>query len=305
MLAKKRYVVALDLRGHGRSSHLPPGAWYHYVDYFDDLRAVLDHFGWPRADFLGHSLGGTLASLFAATHPERVESLLLVEALGPLTVEPVDTLAQLRRGIDERAAFAKRRPLRVFPDVASAIRVRMAASALSEDAARALVERGVQAVDGGYVWSSDPRLTLASPQRYTEAQVLAMLAGIRAPTLLMLAEPATSYLPDAMMASRAAEVVDIDIVHLAGSHHLHLEKPQAVFEIIERFLRRRRIGSLQGPSLVIAHHFVIPATARETEAMDESDAAYRRHRLRRRRIYAAHSKPRQPPARPNPSCRCH
>jgi pimeloyl-ACP methyl ester carboxylesterase len=233
LLAQERHVVALDLRGHGCSSHLPPGVWYHYVDYFDDLRATLDHFGMPRAEFLGHSLGGTLASLFAATHPERVESLLLVEALGPLTMEPADTLAQLRRGIDERTAFAQRRPLRVFPDVASAIAVRMAASALGEEAARALVERGVRAVDGGYVWSSDPRLTLASLQRYSEAQVLAMLAGIRAPTLLMLAEPVTTYLPDAMMASRAAQVDDLEIVRLAGSHHLHLEQPQAVFEIID------------------------------------------------------------------------
>jgi len=240
LLASKRHVVALDLRGHGRSSHLPPGVWYHYVDYFDDLRATLDHFGWPRAEFLGHSLGGTLASLFAATHPERVEQLLLVEALGPLTVEPIDTLAQLRRGVDERAAFAQRRPLRVFADVASAISLRMAASALTEDAARALVERGVQVVDGGVVWSSDPRLTLASPQRYTEAQVLAMLAGIRAPTLLMLADPTTSYLPDAMMASRAAQVPDIEVVRLAGSHHLHLEEPRSVFEIIDAYWNRRR-----------------------------------------------------------------
>jgi len=240
LLASKRHVVALDLRGHGRSSHLPPGVWYHYVDYFDDLRATLDHFGWPRAEFLGHSLGGTLASLFAATHPERVEQLLLVEALGPLTVEPIDTLAQLRRGVDERAAFAQRRPLRVFADVASAISLRMAASALTEDAARALVERGVQVVDGGVVWSSDPRLTLASPQRYTEAQVLAMLAGIRAPTLLMLADPTTSYLPDAMMASRAAQVPDIEVVRLAGSHHLHLEEPRSVFEIIDEYWNRRR-----------------------------------------------------------------
>jgi len=240
LLASKRHVVALDLRGHGRSSHLPPGVWYHYVDYFDDLRAVLDHFGWPRAEFLGHSLGGTLASLFAAIHPERVEQLLLVEALGPLTVEPIETLAQLRRGVDERAAFAQRRPLRVFADVASAISLRMAASALTEDAARALVERGVQVVDGGVVWSSDPRLTLASPQRYTEAQVLAKLAGIRAPTLLMLAEPTTSYLPDAMMASRAAQVADIEVVRLAGSHHLHLEEPEAAFEIIAAYWNRRR-----------------------------------------------------------------
>jgi pimeloyl-ACP methyl ester carboxylesterase len=240
LLASKRHVVALDLRGHGRSSHLPPGAWYHYVDYFDDLRATLDHFGWSRAEFLGHSLGGTLASLFAAIHPERVEQCSLVEALGPLTVEPIDTLAQLRRGLDERAAFSQRRPLRVFPDIASAISVRMAASALTEGAARALVERGVQAVDGGVIWSSDPRLTLASPQRYSEAQVLAMLAGIRAPTLLMLAEPATSYLPDAMMVSRAAQVADIEVVRLAGSHHLHLEQPQAVFEIIDAYWNRRR-----------------------------------------------------------------
>lgn len=240
LLASKRHVVALDLRGHGRSSHLPPGVWYHYVDYFDDLRATLDHFGWSRAEFLGHSLGGTLASLFAAIHPERVERLLLVEALGPLTVEPPDTLAQLRRGLDERAAFAQRRPLRVFADIARAISVRMAASALTEDAARALVERGVEVVDGGVVWSSDPRLTLASPQRYTEAQVLAMLAGIRAPTLLMLADPATSYLPEAMMASRAAQVADIEVVRLAGSHHLHLEQPQAVFEIIDAYWNRQR-----------------------------------------------------------------
>jgi pimeloyl-ACP methyl ester carboxylesterase len=239
LLAKDHYVVAIDLRGHGRSSHLPAGAWYHYVDYFDDLRATLDHFGWPRATLFGHSLGGTLASLFAAAYPERVEALVLVEALGPLTVAPENTLAQLKRGLDERAAFANRRALRVFGDLDAAIEARAMASGFSSDIARALVERGVQEVEGGYVWSSDPRLTLTSPQRYSEAQVLAMLRGIRAPTLLILAEPATSYLPDAMMQERAAQVAGIEVAHLAGHHHVHLESPEAVFEIVTRFLRAR------------------------------------------------------------------
>ena len=239
LLARDFHVVAIDLRGHGRSSHLPSGAWYHYVDYFDDLRATLDHFGWPRATLLGHSLGGTLASLFAAAHPERVETLLLVEALGPLTVPPEGTLAQLKRGLDERAAFAKRRALRVFGDLDAAIEARAMASGFSSEVARALVARGVREVEGGYVWSSDPRLTLTSAQRYSEAQVLAMLGGIRAPTLLILAEPATSYLPDAMMRERAAQVVDIEVVHVAGHHHLHLESSRAVLEIVERFLEKR------------------------------------------------------------------
>ena len=239
LLAQDHYVVAIDLRGHGHSSHLPAGAWYHYVDYFDDLRATLDHFGWPRATLFGHSLGGTLASLFAAAYSERVEALLLVEALGPLTVSPENTLAQLKRGLDECSAFANRRSLRVFRDLDAAIEARAMASGFSREVARALVERGVEQVEGGYVWSSDPRLTLTSAQRYSEAQVLAMLKGIRAPTLLILAEPATSYLPDEMMQARSAEVAAIEVAHVAGHHHLHLESPEAVFEAMRRFLRDR------------------------------------------------------------------
>ncbi len=235
LLADRWQVVALDLRGHGRSAHIAAGAWYHYVDYFDEIRAVLDHFGWARADLLGHSLGGTLASLFAAACPERVGALLLIEALGPLTTTFDEALPQLRRALDQHAAFAARRPLRVFADLEQAIAARRAAGELSEAAARAIVARGVTPVEGGWVWSSDPRLTLASPQRYTEAQVLAMLGGIRAPTLLILAEPATSYLPRAMMDARAATVADIRVLRLPGHHHLHLEDAGAIAAAIHAF----------------------------------------------------------------------
>ena len=230
-------VVALDLRGHGRSAHIPPGAWYHYLDYFDELRAVLDHFGWTRVDLLGHSLGGTLASVFAALYPERVGDLFLIEALGPLTTTLEDALPQLRRALDQHAAFSARRPLRVYPTLDDAIAARVAANGLSLNAARAIVERGVTAVEGGYSWSSDPRLTLVSPQRYTEAQVLAMLAGIRSPTLLLLADPATHYLPTAMMEARAARVAGIVVQNLPGGHHLHLEDPQPVAQAIRAFSR--------------------------------------------------------------------
>lgn len=238
LLTDTWWVVALDLRGHGRSAHLAPGSWYHHVDYFDDLRAVFDHFGWNTCDLLGHSLGGTLTSIFAALYPERVGELILIEALGPLTATSDQALPQLRRALDQHAAFAARRPLRVFADVAEALSARRSAGDLSELAARAIVERGIVAIEGGYVWSSDPRLTLASPHRYSEEQVLAMLDGIQARTLLVLAEPATSYLPTPVMDTRASHVAGIDVIRLPGRHHLHLENATAVADVVHAFTTR-------------------------------------------------------------------
>ncbi|HEX8776773.1 MAG TPA: alpha/beta hydrolase, partial [Rhodanobacter sp.] len=53
-------------------------------------------------------------------------------------------------------------------------------------------------------------------------------AGIEAPTALLLAQPATPYLPPAMMAARAACVPRIAVERMTGGHHLQLEHPEAV-----------------------------------------------------------------------------
>ncbi|MEO7430744.1 MAG: alpha/beta hydrolase [Dokdonella sp.] len=235
LLSTDWHVVAIDLRGHGRSPHIAEGAWYHYTDHFDEIRAIADHFGWERVDLLGHSLGGSLASLFAALYPERVGHLLLIEALRPLAGGADESLSQLRRSIDQRATFGARKSLRVHPDLDSAISVRMRAGNLSERAARALVERGTLEVDGGVIWSSDARLMLASAQRYTEAQILSMLAGIQSPTLVVLADPPTSYLPREMIDQRAAQVANINVVDLPGYHHLHMDNAPAVAAAIRTF----------------------------------------------------------------------
>jgi pimeloyl-ACP methyl ester carboxylesterase len=69
-------VISFDKRGTGlsdRVAHLP-----HMDERMDDLRAVMDAVGVERASLLGVSEGGSLAALFAATHPGRTQSLILV-----------------------------------------------------------------------------------------------------------------------------------------------------------------------------------------------------------------------------------
>ena len=119
LLANDRYVVALDLPGHGRSQHRPRGVRYHYVDYLDELREVFRHFGWKRAGLLGHSLGAALGAVFAAAYPELVDELVLIEGLGPLTTRPEDALKQLRSGLDQRPTVDET-TLRIYADAGAA-----------------------------------------------------------------------------------------------------------------------------------------------------------------------------------------
>lgn len=240
-LLETRHVIAVDMAGHGRSSWRDAAAPDYWLDYLDDIDQIFHHFGWENADLLGHSLGGTLASTYAAAFPERVQRLVLIEALGPLSLPVEHTVPQLRKGMAERAAFAPS-ALRVFVDVDQAAQARMRVNDLGHAAANALVERGLVKVDtesvSGYHWSTDPRLLLPSLQRYSEEQALAILDAITAPTLLILAVPAHPYARTAAMQSRLDRVADIECVRLPGNHHLHLENPQPVAMAINDFLSR-------------------------------------------------------------------
>jgi pimeloyl-ACP methyl ester carboxylesterase len=160
-----------------------------------------------------------------------------IEALGGLTTPPEQTLVQLRRALTQAQELVGK-PLRVFASPEEAIAARIKASGLSREAATPLVLRGIKPVPGGFSWSSDPRLTLASPQRFTEPQILALLRGIEARTLLILApDSLVKPVSEEAMASRVAEVANIEVRELTGGHHLHLENPLPVARTILEFLQ--------------------------------------------------------------------
>jgi pimeloyl-ACP methyl ester carboxylesterase len=70
-------VAVFDKRGTGLSERLGPGEAPSLEQRADDVRAVMDAAGMPRASVFGSSEGGSLAVLMAAAHPERVTRLVL------------------------------------------------------------------------------------------------------------------------------------------------------------------------------------------------------------------------------------
>jgi pimeloyl-ACP methyl ester carboxylesterase len=67
-LARDHRVVAIDLRGHGESERRAP---YDVATLAADVRAVVDAAGLTDPVVVGHSLGGAVVSLYAASNPVR------------------------------------------------------------------------------------------------------------------------------------------------------------------------------------------------------------------------------------------
>jgi pimeloyl-ACP methyl ester carboxylesterase len=219
-------LVALDMPGHGRSFHYPADAEYSLFSTILDVLAAADALGWTRFALLGHSMGGAIGSILAAAAPDRVAHLYLIEALGPLAGAEDTTASRLRDAVTQRRALDGKRK-RVFDDPEIAVQARMQTNitALDERSSRLLIERGIRAVEGGYEWSSDARLTLPTAVRMTEAQVHDCLCAIACPVSMLVADPTPPYFSSELRDARIACLHDIRCVARPGSHHLHMTHP--------------------------------------------------------------------------------
>jgi non-heme chloroperoxidase len=108
-------VIAIDRRGHGRSSQVSDG---HDMDHYAaDVAAVVEHLDLRNAVHISHSTGGGEATRYVARHGQkhgRVAKLVLIGAVPPLMVKtaanpggmPVEVLDGLRKEyLANRAQF--------------------------------------------------------------------------------------------------------------------------------------------------------------------------------------------------------
>ncbi|MBB6284767.1 alpha/beta fold hydrolase [Geobacillus subterraneus] len=99
-------VLAIDLRGRGDS--MKPASGYNIRQHTEDILQVLDFLELEKVIYMGHSLGALIGVSFAATYPQRLSRLILVDG---------------GANVDERV-FEKIRPAierldMVFPDFAA------------------------------------------------------------------------------------------------------------------------------------------------------------------------------------------
>jgi pimeloyl-ACP methyl ester carboxylesterase len=94
--ARRHRVVSVDLRGHGESDK--PEGPYPIAAYADDISYLIDRLGLGKAVAVGHSMGGNIVLQLAASHPDRVAAIVMVDP-APFVYSP-----ELRGGIEATVA---------------------------------------------------------------------------------------------------------------------------------------------------------------------------------------------------------
>lgn len=228
-------VVCLDSAGHGRSQHRAEHAGYHFIDWIPDVIAAADSLGWERFTLMGHSMGAAISSLTAGTFPDRVDALILIDGLAPVTTPPSDVPVTLRAFIEQQRRLGKKAPT-PYPSIDVMVdRLNRVVDDLTPETARLIVERQAAEVEGGYAWSYDPRLRRTSSMRFSPDHVEAFLRAVRAPALFVRPRDGIP-IPQESISHALTLLGNARIFEMEGKHHAHMDAPEVVARAILEFL---------------------------------------------------------------------
>lgn len=214
-LAADRAVVAVDLPGHGASSHITADLWE-----TAHLLARVE----PGADHLGYSLGARACLHLALAHPEAVRRLVLIGATPGIS----DPDARAKRRRSDRA-LADRIDTEPLADFLARWLAQPLFRTLPSDAAH-LAARLVN-TPGGLARSLRHTGTGEQEPLWERLETLDMPVLVVAGALDFRFAAIASAMADAIGANASVSLVP------GSGHACHLERPAYVARLVRSFLR--------------------------------------------------------------------
>ncbi|MFB7542156.1 alpha/beta fold hydrolase [Streptomyces zaomyceticus] len=218
-LSAHRALILLDSRGTGASAEPADPGSFRCDRQVGDVEALRVHLGLERIDLLGHSASGSLATLYAAAHPERIRSLVLVtsggQAVGAGTTdeewdEAVEIFADRPWYPEARAALATIGPDTPLPRVLEIV------APFAYGRWDAAAQEHAAGADRQIRW--DAATAYHGEGAYDPETTRRALTALRAPVLVLAGEYDAGPTP-AKAAEAAACFPHAELVVLPGAGH--------------------------------------------------------------------------------------
>ncbi|UUM31410.1 alpha/beta fold hydrolase [Vibrio japonicus] len=221
------HLCAIDLPGHGHSSHKSFDNFYPFHDYIDDIYQFLINLSPNRVVLVGHSLGALVASCYSAAFPEQVSGLVQIEGYGPLAEEGSETVSRLREGVLSRQRI-RRKPTRAFASIQDAVERRAKVNHILPELIAPIVTRGLIERESQWFWRHDVKLQSQSLYRMSLEHAQSIRQHITCPQVVVLGDQGFPHLH--RFQQDASETIQFEWVD--GGHHCHLQSPNRVINLI-------------------------------------------------------------------------
>ena len=210
-LASFSRLILFDRRGSGASDRMEGGRFPTWEEWTQDLLAVLDAVGSERPALFAEHEAGPLAVFFAATHPERVSSLVLGNTAARFSVAddyplgiPVEHLEFIATFLEE--VWGKPGTGAYFPSIANDPKI----CAQLAKVTRASATPRVAAQQARYV--------------FTELDARPSLPLVQVPTLVMVNKDAAGLGP-----GKSVELSRYLAEHIEGARYVEFDSADAMF----------------------------------------------------------------------------
>jgi pimeloyl-ACP methyl ester carboxylesterase len=227
-LKDTHHVRSVDFRGRSQSDWAPDGD-YSTEAYVSDVLGLYEAWNLEKATVIGHSMGGGVATALASEHPERVDSLVVIDA-GPVmragsAVEFERQLASLSQDFPSMAA-ARAWQRNALPNI-------------SDDAVERRLDARLVERNGRVVWREDPRIRTAREltARPSEDEMWKRFLSVKARTLFVLGGN-SQLVTDEVEKRLTSEMADARSVRIANAgHNVFEDNHDDTIAAIRAFLR--------------------------------------------------------------------
>ena len=218
-------VVAIDLSGSGDSDHRET---YSQEMYANEIKSVCDEMGWESADFIAHSMGGSISLNATSIYPEIFKSLYLLDSIVILPPDKVRNYSSNRSMI--RADF-------IYEDEASAIesfRLIPPQPCRNEFLLNHIAINSYKQTEEGWLLKSDGKMM----KTYQSKDLTETLMAIQCPIYIvygLMSQIFTQEILDYTV--YVGNIPPERVIGVPGTmHHLFVDDPLSVIEELKKLL---------------------------------------------------------------------
>jgi pimeloyl-ACP methyl ester carboxylesterase len=235
--------------GHGKSTHYPTGMQYFiFWDGVSLVRRIVKHFNWTNITLLGHSLGGALSFMYAASFPDEVDKFISIDIAGPTVRDTKKTAELTGPCIDKFLSYETMSPSKMpcyDHDEMLDLVLDAYEGSVDMDSVEVLMRRGMAPApkhlsQDGYHFSRDVRLKVSMLGMMSMEQVLSYAEMIKCKVLNIRGLPGKVFdNPDVygrVIEQLGKTAGKLTYLEIPGTHHLHLTTPERVYQPIAEFL---------------------------------------------------------------------